>query len=83
MLQVEVQGNINLELNFLSLDINIVKKVLHFVCTTRAGPTTEGDPYEMKWSDEFGNVNIQNISCPEVISKFFKHSNSVDTHNHL
>ena len=59
------------------------KTVLNFVCTTGAGCTADGIPYEMKWTDECGNVNVRKVPRPEVISKFFQYSNSVDTHNHL
>ena len=59
------------------------KSVLHFVCTEHAGTTEDGDPYEMKWTDDVGNVHIRNVARPAVISKFFQNCNSVDVHNHL
>lgn len=59
------------------------KNTLFFVCTIGAGSTTDGKPYEMKWSDDHGNINIRKVSRPSVLSEFFKNSNSVDVHNHL
>ena len=59
------------------------KTILNFVCTDGAGTTKEGKPYEMKWTDEFGNVNVRTVPRPYVVSNFFEHCNSVDIHNHL
>ena len=59
------------------------KTVLFFVCTAAAGSTADGIPYQMKWTDSYGNVNIRGVPRSEVISTFFRYSNSVDVHNHL
>ena len=59
------------------------KTVLNFIFTSNAGSTVNGDPYEMKWTDKHGNVHIRKVPRPEIVSKFFQHSNCVDVHNHL
>ena len=59
------------------------RRVLHFVMSENAGNTTEGDPYQMKFTDQFGNIQIRKISRPEVISMYFQDSNFVDVHNQL
>ena len=59
------------------------KTTLHFMCTSGAGSTGPGEPYKMKLSDNHGNIHICKVSRPAVISKFLKHGNSVDVHNHL
>ena len=56
---------------------------LFFVCTDGAGSTSPGSPYEMKWSDEHGNIHVRKVPRPAVISKFFQFVNAVDIHNHL
>ena len=38
------------------------RRVLHFVMSENAGNTTEGDPYQMKFADQFGNIHIREIS---------------------
>ena len=35
------------------------KTVLFFVCTAAAGPTADGIPYQMKWTDSHANVNVR------------------------
>jgi hypothetical protein len=59
------------------------KRVLHFIMSENAGSTSDGDPYEMKFPDEYGNINIREISRPEVVSAYFNDSNCVDVHNQL
>ncbi len=59
------------------------KTILFFVLTKNAGGTTEGDPYEMKFTDSYGNVVTRYVDRPEVISNFFRSSNVIDTHNQL
>ena len=34
------------------------RTVLFFVCTTGAGSTTPGTPYEMKRANDFGNIHV-------------------------
>jgi hypothetical protein len=59
------------------------KTTLHFVLTENAGDTSEGDPYEMKYTDTYGNICTRYVDRPEVVSKFFASSNAIDTHNQL
>jgi hypothetical protein len=58
------------------------RKVLCFVCTKDAGPTTNGIAYQAKWTDEYGNVRARPVERPEVISRYFQYSDVVDAHNH-
>jgi hypothetical protein len=53
------------------------------VLTENAGSTSEGDPYEMKYTDSYGNICTHFVDRPEVISNFFASSNIIDTHNQL
>jgi hypothetical protein len=59
------------------------KTILHFVLTENAGNTEQGDPYEMKYMDSYGNICTRYVDQPDVISKFFASSNVIDTHNQL
>jgi len=59
------------------------KTILFFVLTKGAGSLTNGDPYEMKFTDSYGNVMTRFVDRPQVISKFFQTSNVIDTHNQL
>jgi hypothetical protein len=57
--------------------------ILHFVLTENAGSTSEGDPYEMKYTNSYGNICTRFVDRPEVISNFFASTNIIDTHNQL
>ncbi|MGH7955225.1 MAG: hypothetical protein ACREOZ_04615, partial [Gloeomargaritales cyanobacterium] len=57
------------------------KTTLHFVMTTDAFSTRPGPPYEMKYADRFGNVQVRMVTRPRVISEFFENSNCIDLHN--
>jgi hypothetical protein len=59
------------------------KTILFFVLTENAGGTTERDPYEMKFTDAYGNIVTCYMDHPVVISYFFRSSNAIDTHNQL
>ena len=60
------------------------KTVLSFVISANAGSTENSKkPYEMKWTDNVGNVNVRMVERPEVISFYFEHCNIVDVHNHF
>ena len=57
------------------------KTVLTFMMTRGAGKTTDGEPYEARFPDKYGNVCIRLVRRPEIISNYFKYSNCVDLHN--
>lgn len=57
------------------------KKTLFFAMTSNAGTTEPGRPYEMKYTDPFGNVKTRLVSRPAVLSDFFLDSNTIDCHN--
>ena len=57
------------------------KSTLYFICTQNAGTTRPGDPYEMKFTDTYGNVCVRFVDRPKVLSEFFNDSNIIDTHN--
>lgn len=57
------------------------KSVLTFISTRGAGSTKEGEPYEARFPDKFGNMCVRHVARPEVVSNYFKFSNVVDLHN--
>ena len=57
------------------------KTVLTFLATQGAGTTIEGDPYEARFPDQYGNLCVRHVSRPQIISDYFKYSNVVDLHN--
>jgi len=59
------------------------KTILFFVFTKSAGSSKPGDPYQMKYTDSFGNLCTRYVDRPQVISNFFAGSNAIDTHNQL
>jgi Transposase IS4 len=59
------------------------RTTLFFVATTDSGTTSKGNPYEMKYTDDWGNVHVRYVDRPEIISKFFERSNMIDKHNHV
>ena len=52
-----------------------------FVAMNDAGSTRVGSPYEMKYIDDWGNVQCRNVERPDILSEFFKASNMIDKHN--
>jgi hypothetical protein len=54
---------------------------LCFVATKDAGSITKGKPYQMKYSNDWGNIHINDVDRPDIISKFFESSNMIDKHN--
>ena len=59
------------------------KKTISFVATPNTGHTKPGVPYEAKWRGVNGEMMVREVPHPHLISQYFKHSNAVDTHNHL
>jgi len=59
------------------------KTILYFVMSENAGSTMPGSPYEMKYTDRYGNLCARNVERPDFISNFFRDSNCIDSHNHV
>jgi Transposase IS4 len=59
------------------------RTTLFFVATKDAGTTKKGNSYEMKYTDDWGNVHVRYVDRPEIISKFFERSNMIDKHNQV
>ena len=59
------------------------KTTLFFVFHSDAGSTHPGKPYNMKYTDDHGNVCVHLVDHPDVMSHFFADSNLVDKHNQV
>jgi len=59
------------------------KTILYFIMSEGAGSTSLGQPYEMKYTDNHGNICVRFVDRPDFISRYFSNSNTVDTHNHV
>jgi len=59
------------------------KKNLLFIASQDGGSTRTGTSYEMKFTDEFGNVCVRFVDRPEIVSEFFMDSNIIDSFNHM
>jgi len=57
------------------------RKVLRFLATRNAGHTQQGVSYEAKWKDQFNNTCTRYVPRPDIIAKYFQHSNVVDVGN--
>ena len=57
------------------------KKVLTFVMSKGAGKSTDGEPYEARFPDKYGNVCVRLVRRPAILANYFKYSNCVDMHN--
>ena len=57
------------------------RTMLLFVATKNAGSTKKGNPYNMKYTDDWGNVHVHEVDHPDIISNFFEHSNMIGKHN--
>jgi hypothetical protein len=49
------------------------KTTLHFVLTKTSGNYKLGIPYEMKYTNSFGNICSRYVDCPQVVSIFLLH----------
>ena len=58
------------------------RKVLSFVSTKEASPTTNGITCQAKWTNERRNARACPVECPEVISCCFQHLDVVNSHDH-
>ena len=47
------------------------KKIISFITSEKAGHTLPGQPYEAKWVDTNGRVQVREIPRPNLISEFF------------
>jgi len=56
------------------------KIVLTFFMTKGSGKSTDGEPYETRFPDLYGNVCVQLVRRPEIIVSYFKYSNCTDMH---
>jgi hypothetical protein len=59
------------------------KAVLHFIQTRNAGSTIDSLPYQMKYTDDYGNVHEHQVDCPDAVSIFYASSNVIDCNNQL
>lgn len=59
------------------------KNVVKFILTRGTGRTIYRKPYEASLPDTHGNICIHLVSCPEILSIYFKYSNCVDVHNQV
>jgi hypothetical protein len=57
------------------------RRILYFIFTIGAAPTTPGKPYIARWGGKKGNQFSREVRRPEVVARFFKYSNTIDTHN--
>jgi hypothetical protein len=62
-------------------DCYSTRTTLHLVATKNDGSTSKGNPYHMKYTNDWGNVHICGVDRPDLISKFFEFSNIIDKHN--
>jgi hypothetical protein len=57
------------------------KKVEVFICTKGSGRTTNGNPFEVKYRDTFGNQAIRYVTQPEVVSVYYSGAGAINDHN--
>ena len=81
---IVLKGTTRDEVNLVAIGYCYSRKtILHFVLAENAGNTEPGDPYEMQYTDSYGNICTRYVDHPDVISRFFASSNVIDTHNQL
>ena len=59
----------------------MLQSVLTFIGTSNAGSTLPGEPYIARFPDNFGNLEEREIERPQVVSRYFKYSDKIDSHN--
>ena len=57
------------------------KKALTFVLEKGVGASTEGDHYEIRFPEEYGNIYIHYVACPQMVSNYFGFSKYLDMYN--
>ena len=57
------------------------KTSLFFITTEDAGNMMPGNPYIMKYTDDYGNLCTQEVEWPEALLDFFEMLNAIDHHN--
>jgi len=81
---IVLEGTTRDEVKLVAIGYRYSRKTIpFFVLTENAGRTDAGTPYEMKYTDSYGNVCARSVDRPDIISKFFQSSNIIDTHNQL
>lgn len=58
-------------------------KVLTFVATCGAASTLPGTPYIQRFVDQVGNPASRQVPRPIMLSRYFKYSDCIDSHNNL
>jgi len=56
-------------------------RTLVFIATMDAELTTPGKAYLVKYTDDYGNVCACLVECPDIISKLFQDSSTMDEHS--
>jgi hypothetical protein len=51
------------------------------VATKDAESTAKGTPYQKKFTDDWGNTHIRDVDQPDILSRFFESSSTIDKHN--
>lgn len=54
-----------------------------FICTRKAGPTTVGRPYKVRFLDLYGNVHVHHVEKPDIINQYVDHCNRIDICNQV
>ena len=54
-----------------------------FLGSWNSGSSTLGEPYVAKWPDKYGNIKQRPVPRPDIVGKYYRVSNKIDTHNQL
>ena len=57
------------------------RRVICFIATKGSGNTKPGTPYKAKWKDDNGASVLKLIERPDIVSRYFLHSNVIDVGN--
>jgi len=73
-IHILLDGMIQDEVKVIALGYRYSQKtVLHFVLTEMAGNSKPGIPYQMKYTNSFGNICSRYVDHPQVVSNFLLH----------